>query len=344
MKNGSQQGQNEGSARRQKVLYLITKSNWGGAQRYVYDLVTHLPSTYERVVAFGPEGPSGEPGALAEKLRQAGIRTILIPELSRDIGPLDMKAFSAVRTLCAAERPDIVHLNSSKAGLIGALAARAARVPRVVFTAHGWPFRESRSRAWKAVAWLGSLATVLLAHRVICICTSDLGAFSRVPFVRRKQVLIYSGIDRSMAFGSGAIIRSAFPAGARITGTIGELTANKNQAALIEAARKDEGLSLAIVGEGEDRPLLERMVAAYGLGERVRFFGFLPAADVLKGFDRFALPSKKEGLPYVILEARLAGLPIEANRVGGVGEALDMPLDAFSVERMATETVAQCYR
>ena len=190
------------------------------------------------------------------------------------------------------------------------------------------------------MAWLGSLATALLVHRIICICTSDLRAFAHTPFVRGKQVLIYNGIDRGMVFGSGALIRDAFAPGTHITGTIGELTANKNQVVLIEAARRDPNMSLAIVGEGEDRAMLEQMVASYSLGERIKFFGFLPAAEVLKGFDRFALPSKKEGLPYVILEARLAGIPIDAHRTGGVGEALDLPLDAFSIERMVTETVA----
>lgn len=327
--------------RRTKVLFVITKSNWGGAQRYVYDLATHLPNAYEPVVALGPGNDSSGTGALADTLREAGIRTIFVPELARDIGVLDLRALAALRKICSNERPVVVHLNSSKAGVLGAIAARAARVPRIVFTAHGWPFRESRTLAWRAMAWAGSLATALLVHRIMCICVSDLRAFARMPFVRRKQVLVYNGIDRGMVFGSGAIIRSAFAPGTRITGTIGELTANKNQAALIEAARTDPSLSVAIVGEGEDRAMLERMVAAYGLGERVKFFGFLPAADVLKGFDRFALPSKKEGLPYVVLEARLAGIPIDASRTGGVGEALDLPLDAFSIERMVTETIAQ---
>ena len=69
--------------------------------------------------------------------------------------------------------------------------------------------------------------------------------------------------------------------------------------------------------------------------------GFQLASTVLKGFDIFALPSIKEGLPYVLLEAKAAGLPIEANRVGGVGEILDAKdLNDFSLEQMVQKTVA----
>ncbi|HEV3245102.1 MAG TPA: glycosyltransferase, partial [Candidatus Paceibacterota bacterium] len=77
------------------------------------------------------------------------------------------------------------------------------------------------------------------------------------------------------------------------------------------------------------------------LTERVKLLGFVPARGALKGFDTFALPSKKEGLPYVLLEAKLAGLPIVANRVGGVGEILDAKdLNEFSLERMVARTIA----
>lgn len=326
------------SEQAKKVLFLVTKSNYGGAQRYVYDLATHLPTGFEPMVAFGPAQGTDQPGLLARKLAAAGIRTVFLPELGRDIDVADIGAYQALRVLFAAEQPHVVHLNSSKAGLLGALAARAARVPRIIFTAHGWPYRENRNPLWRAVAWLGSVATVALSHTTICVSEADRRSLAWL--FPTKLVRIYNGIDLAMVFGSGNAIRTAFPAGAHIVGTIGELTANKNQVSLVEAARANPAMYVAIVGEGEDRAALEALIETYALSNRVKLFGFLPAADVLKGFDTFALPSKKEGLPYVLLEARAAGLPIEARRTGGVGEALDMPLETFSLERMVQETIA----
>lgn len=324
-----------------KVLFVITKSNFGGAQRYVYDLATHLPEGFEPVVAFGPAQGSSEPGMLAVLLDQAGVRTIFVPSFGRDYGLADIRAFRFVIALIKAERPDIIHLNSSKAGAIGAIAARIACVPCIIFTAHGWPFQQKKSLPWRLLAWTGSFATIVFAHRVICVSDADLHAFSWVPFVHRKLVRIHNGIDLSMSFESGARIRSAFPAGAVITGTVGELTPNKHQSALIEQARLSRDAYVAIVGEGEDRASLERLIETYRLGDRVKLFGYIPAREVMKGFDIFALPSLKEGLPYVLLEARLAGLPINANRVGGVAEILDAKdMSDFSLERMLARTVA----
>ena len=73
----------------------------------------------------------------------------------------------------------------------------------------------------------------------------------------------------------------------------------------------------------------------------MKLFGFMPASEVLRGFDVFTLPSLKEGLPYVLLEAKAAGLPIVANRVGGIGEILDAKdMSDFSLAQMIEKTSA----
>ncbi len=334
-----------------KVLYIVTKSNWGGAQRYVYDLATHLLGEWEPIVAFGPAQGSHNAGILEEKLRERGVRTVFMSSLARDIGGGDWHALHELIHLMRTERPHVVHLNSSKVGGLGALAARIAGMlalrsfdkagPRIIFTAHGWAFREARNPLSRGLIWLTSLATIILAHRTICVSEADMRAFSWIPFIGRKLIRIYNGIDLAMECGSGASIRAAFPPGAHITGTIGELTTNKNQTALIEQALANPHMYLAIVGEGEDRALLESLIAHHQLGDRVKLFGFMPSVEVLRGFDTFALPSHKEGLPYVVIEARAAGLPVVANRTGGVGEILDLPLETFSLERVTRETYAQ---
>ena len=126
-----------------KVLYVITKSVWGGAQRYVFDLATNLPKDqFEIVAAAGGEGP------LFDKLHNAGIRTINTPSLERDVHILnETSVFWQLLKIFHTEKPDILHLNSTKIGALGALAAFLYKLLTLnfklltVFTVHGWGFK-----------------------------------------------------------------------------------------------------------------------------------------------------------------------------------------------------------
>ena len=314
---------------KRKVTYVITKSNWGGAQRYVFDLATNLPKQdFDVSVILGGDG------LLAQKLQQEKTSVYRSLFMQRDMSMLaDIKSFFELYRLFKQIQPDVVHLNSSKAGGVGALAARMAGVKNIIFTVHGLPEDEPRGVLARLLIKVATRLTFALCDKVITVSKDNQ---RRV----RGSVLIYNGIG-PIVFGTGDTIRSAFPPGVTITGTIGELNKNKNQVALIEEAKQNPNMYVAIVGEGEMRSKLERLINKYNLNNRVKLFGFLPAAEVLKGFDIFALPSLKEGLPYVLLEAKQAGLPIVANRVGGIGEILDAKdLPDFSLQTMVQKTSA----
>src|SRR3989338_7709209 len=107
-----------------KVLFVITKSNWGGAQRYVYDLATALlRENYEVAVAVGGQG------LLAENLKMAGIRVVGIPHLERDVNFFkETLSTLYLWKIFKSEQPDIIHLNSSKVGGLGAIAARTLKL------------------------------------------------------------------------------------------------------------------------------------------------------------------------------------------------------------------------
>lgn len=310
-----------------KVLFVITKSNWGGAQRYVFDLSTHLPPGWEAVVACGPAQDTSREGELIAKLRNASIRSVFVPALARDMSVADIGAYRSLKKLFSDEKPDVVHLNSSKAGGLGALAARAAGVPRIIFTAHGWAFRESRPLLARTAIWLASLATVALSHQVICVTAPDRRAFSWL-FPRRMH-LIHNALPASPVLKPREEAQRALapdaPQGARWIGSIGELTRNKGfdigMRAFQKALATEPGLFYCIVGDGEDRSKLETLAHELGISSRVRFCGALEnASSYLSAFDVFLIPSRKEGLPYVFLEAHAAGLPIVASEVGGIPE------------------------
>src|SRR3989344_1417345 len=139
-----------------KVLYMVTKSNWGGAQRYVFDLATHLPEGYEAVVAARGSG------LLASKLASAGIRFVSVSSLG---------IFNLIRK----EKPEIVHTNSSVYGGLGSFFAWINHVPKIIFTAHGWPFNENRNLLWRLIVYKLSWLTALFCDKVITITKSDFG-------------------------------------------------------------------------------------------------------------------------------------------------------------------------
>ena len=150
---------------KKKVLFLITKSNFGGAQRYVFDLATHLDrDRYAVAVALGGNG------SLIEKLTEAAIRVIRIPGLQRNISfKKELLSFWQIHKLLKAERPDVLHVNSSKAGGIGAFIGRLHRVPCIVYTAHGWAFNEDRSLVSRLLVGFLHWLTILFAHHTITV-------------------------------------------------------------------------------------------------------------------------------------------------------------------------------
>ncbi len=314
----------------QKIIFVITKSNWGGAQRYVFDLATALPKHEWLVtVAMGGTGlPEAPGGKLEQELRHRDIRTVFIRAFMRDISlSREWRALRELWDFFAKEQPDIVHLNSSKAGGLGALAARLAGVPHIVFTSHGLAFDEDRNPLSRALVWLSTWATFLLCHKVILI-SRDTFARAHLPFCARKLALVHNGIAEPEFFTRDeARAKLELTAPAPSIGAVGELTWNKSYPTLIRAMgelkRRGKEAYLCVVGEGEERHFLELLIEEEGVADRVLLVGFVDgAARYMPAFDIYTLPSIKEGLPYVLLEAGAAGLPVVASNVGGIGDII----------------------
>ncbi|RJQ36761.1 glycosyltransferase family 1 protein [Candidatus Parcubacteria bacterium] len=325
--------------RKQKILFVITKSVWGGAGRYVYDLATRLDDAgpFDIAVACGGNGP------LLEKLRERGIRTIPLPWLERDIGIVrELAALGALVALFFRERPDVVHLNSSKVGGLGAVAAAIARLgrlstrPRAIFTVHGWAFYEPRPRWQRWIIMTASWATGLLCDRVILINTADHRSAAR--FISHKKLaLVFHGIKPLAALPRdearrALAVRTGWPFAIDtvLIGAIAELTRTKGLDILLEAAEAlknragRESWRIVIIGEGEDRAKLAARIAERGLTNAVALAGFIPdAATLLSAFDIFVLPSRKEGLPYALMEAMSVGVAAVGSRVGGVPDLIE---------------------
>jgi glycosyltransferase involved in cell wall biosynthesis len=220
-------------------------------------------------------------------------------------------------TLCRRLRPEIVHANSSKAGLLALAAARFTGVRARVFTAHGWAHGWYPGRAG-ALYLAAERLTGRLASRVVCVSESELRAGIAARTCRSAQtILIPNAVD--VAAFPRAVHASEVPEVLSVT----RLAPPKDAGTLLGALAELDGTPFRarLVGDGRDRVDVERELERLGLDGRVELLGERDdVPELLAGSDVFVLSSRAEGMPLAILEAMAAGLPVVASDVGGIGE------------------------
>lgn len=341
---------------KKKVLYLITKSTWGGAQRYVFDLATNIDrKRYEPVIALGGKDE------LYDRLREAGLKVISIKGLERNVSVLkDLQASFHIASILWKEQPDVLHVNSSKVGVLGTVLGRLFFIPRVIFTSHGWAFNEDRP-SWQKIIlkWLHWF-TVFFSHQTIVV-SNGLKRQMNWPLVQKKMKIVHLGRETGL-LKSKADARELLAMRVRNTatslyahvsdtwlGTIAELHPTKCLHIAIEAVAllvtDFPTLRYVIIHDGEERERLERLVHARNLTDHVFFTGTIPdAAALLTAFDIFLLPSRSEALGYVLIEAGQAGVPVIASRVGGIPDIVTHEENGLLVEPLRADELAAAIR
>ncbi len=317
---------------RKKICLAITKGIWGGAQEYVYTLATNLPREQFDVFVIVGEG-----NVLQEKLKKENIRTYTLSSLRRDVSLFaEIKTFFSLLNILRKEKPDVLHLNSAKAGGLGALAGRLIGIPRVIFTAHGWTFNEPRPLFNKLIVTFLSWMTVLLCHKIIVIAEREKRQALAMPFVHPSHItLVRNGIAHTEHIEPHIAreylkSKNTYADTEPLTektiwlGTISELHKNKGlEYAIIALAKLNYPFVFYIIGDGEQRMHLESLIRTHKLTQKIFLIGFLPHAKTyLKAFDIFLMSSVKEGMPYAILEAGQASIAVIATKVGGIPEIL----------------------
>jgi len=306
-----------------QILLGITKSNFGGAQRYVFDMATNLASLEHKVSVV-----CGGDGVLVQKLKEAGIEVYILPSLDRDINLVsDLKAFRDLFLLLKKERPEVFHINSSKMGGVGVLTGRLVGINKIIFTAHGFAWNERRSELSKKIIKFLSWLTIFFSHKTICVSDKLKTDASNFPFIKNNLVVIKNGIGEFKTQDQDEARKKLsieIPENAKLAGTLSELHYTKGLDIALRALNKtNENIHFAIFGTGELRVDLRELVKMLGLQNRVHFLGFIEnAKESLKALDIFTLTSRTEGLPYALLEAGIAGLPVIATNVGGIPELI----------------------
>lgn len=308
------------------VAHVITESYpFGGAQRNTLLTLRGLARD-----GYATELVCGAGGPLVAETRALGIDVLELPDLVRKTDPpRDFRAFRELCRLFRSKRFDVVHTHSTKAGILGRLAARVARVPAIVHTFHGFPFPLDSGLRSKVFIQV-ERAVGRVTDASVCVGETLRAEVASWRMPRRQTIrTIYSGIDfdayrttRSPAETKRLLgVEDAWP----IVGSVGHLREAKAQEILIEAAvilrQEFPRARLLIVGEGERRAELEARIRALGAEGTVSLLGErADVADCLAVFDVFAMSSRWEGVGRALTEALFWGLPTVVTPVYGTKE------------------------
>ncbi len=345
--------------RKKRVLFIITQSELGGAQRFLSELISRLArNKYDILVAAGFDGG----GEFLGILKNMDVSTLSLRFLRREINPYsDFRGYLEIRGLITDFRPDTLFLSSSKAGVIGSLAARKFPGLKVIYRIGGWSFNDPMPWLVRRLYILGEKCTARFKDIIIVNNRRDLEQAERLKIRPRQSIeLIHNGVDpykleilgkeeaKIRLFEKLPQRKRNFLHAKTIIGTIANFYKTKGLNYLIDAAKilhadqKADDAVFVVIGDGPEKENLKSQISNLKLEKTFLLAGRL--SDVRKYlavFDIFVLPSVKEGFSWALLEAMAAKLPVVATNVGAAPEVIEDGKNGFLVEPREPESLAQ---
>ncbi len=297
-----------------KILYLITKSEIGGAQVHVRELMKYMTDSGHQVALM-----SFPDGWLVDEAKNLGVKFYPNQNFSNSLNPLNaLKAIINIKKAVKDFSPELVSVHSSSAGVLGRLAIRGKVL--TIFTAHSFAFTDGAPMLRKIIAIVAEKIVARYTNKIICVSDFDRGLAIRYRIAKpEKLITIHNGVGSA---GVGDTTRE------NIIVANGRLAYPKDYLLLLEAYKLAnlDSLRLEIISDGSDRESIERKISELKLKDKVALLGNFTQGEVRKKLLQskvFILISKHEGLPLSILEAMSAGLPVIASNVGGIKEEVD---------------------
>jgi glycosyltransferase involved in cell wall biosynthesis len=328
------------------VVQIITRLALGGAQQIVYELTTRLKESDERVVVFTGHSKSASEGSMNNDIilnniieKKVAIR--ICKYFRNSISPLNdlLALFWLIRNLRELQ-PSIVHIHSSKAGILGRIACKIVGVDRVIYHVHGWSFSGASGVISKAYLFLERLFFYLTDHYIF-VCRQDLIEFIDLggnKKIENRSSIIYPGANFTPAVDHISNRRSlrkslGLNEGDFVIGAIARLDYQKNPlfffrfAAFYAKINKD--VKFLWIGDGAQSDKVVKLIKEKGLEDRVILTGYIPDVESYYSvFDIFTITSRYEGLPVTSIKSLAAKVPVVSFLRNGMID-LDEKFDSF---------------
>jgi len=329
---------NEASTLPRKIrcLQIITRSDWAGGQKVVYALVKGLNDRYkneiEIEVACGKEN-----GILIKELEDIGIKVHVVPDLVREISlAKDLKAYFELKKIIKQGNFNVVHLHSSKAGILGRIAAKKCMISNIIYTVHGWWSLEQYRGLKQSLLVFAERFAAKYCDKIVFLCQREKEKAKIWKIGNEKQyVVIPNAIIPIENLVRGQLrVELGIPKNVKIVGNVARLDPPKNPIRFLSIAKEVISklndvvfvwIGGSIVDDFYGQKVEEFLKINKELQDRVFFLPFRKdAVELMADFDIFLLTSDSEGMPLSVLEARSLRIPVVSTNVGCVSEIIEM--------------------
>lgn len=325
-------------------ILLVLEAAGGGAGRHVMDLATGLLRLNHNVCLVYAPGRADD--SFQTGLSELKDLVALRLPMRREVGWHDARHTLDLRRLVRALGPfDILHAHSSKAGALARLAALRTGLP-CIYTPHAFITLDPDMPALKRFAY-GRVERLLagLGDQIICVSDEEAAHARRLGIPAHRLTVVHNGIG-PLAPASREQVRAELglaPESVCI-GTVGRVGHQKAMDRLLTAfamgLRAHDPARLVVVGDGPELGELRQLAKSLGIQQQVIFTGQADGPRLMAGFDVFALSSRYEALPYVLLEAAARGLPMVMTHTGGAGSVVRAGVNGFVVAQQDAEALS----
>lgn len=320
-----------------KVAVIITKLELGGAQKVAISICEKIDKT-----KFEPFLICGCGGILDEETKNK-IKVIFIKDLIREINPIkDLKALYSIYKILKQEKPLIVHTHSSKAGIIGRLAARLCGIKNIIHTIHGFSFNDTQSFLKKNLFIFLEKVGAKFSKYLIPVSTENITKGLNNHIGKKEQyhyIRLGVDIDNFKNFNGIPSLKKELNIDDKdyLVTTIGPFKPQKNLPDFIKIAKdiseKDKRFKFVMVGDGTLRSNFEGLIKDYNISNNIFLLGWRKdISNILNSSDIFVMTSLWEGLPISTIEAMCCGLSPIVNDVDGQREIVKNGFNGFLIE------------